>query len=229
MSVFAIGDLHLSLAANKEMDVFGGAWTNYVDKISSGFSTLCKEDVCVLCGDLSWGMTMEDASMDFAFVEKLPGQKIILKGNHDYWWTTVSKMTDFFVKAGIKTIDVLHNNCFIFGDTALCGTRGWLFDDSDGVTHNKKILAREAVRLKISLEAAGDTAEKICFFHFPPRFKDFVCTEIIDVMNMFGVKKCYYGHIHGTGHKYAVQGLVEGIEFCMVSADYVNFTPVKIF
>ena len=228
MSVFAIGDLHLSLATNKEMDIFGGAWTNYVDKILRGFSVVGEDDICVLCGDLSWGMTLEDAALDFAFVEKLPGKKIILKGNHDYWWSTISKMTDFFNKNEIKTIDVLHNNCFFYGDTAICGTRGWMFDDADGMTHNKKILAREAERLKISLEAAGDAAEKICIFHFPPRFKDFVCEEIINVMNRYGVRKCYYGHIHGTGHKYAVQGVVEGIDFCMVSADYVNFTPVRI-
>ena len=228
MSVFAIGDLHLSLTTNKEMDVFGGAWTNYVEKIQKGFSVVCEDDVCILCGDLSWGMSLEEALPDFEFVEKLPGRKIMLKGNHDYWWTTLSKMTDFFTKNGVTTIDVLHNNHFSFGETAICGTRGWMFDGSEGMTHNKKILAREAARLKISLQAAGDAAEKICFFHYPPRFKDFVCAEIIDVMNEFGVKKCYYGHIHGTGHNYAVQGIVEGIDFRMISADYINFTPVKV-
>ena len=228
MSLYAIGDLHLSLASDKPMDVFGGGWSNYMEKIRDGFSILSPDDICVLCGDTSWGMTFEECLDDFRFLNELPGKKILLKGNHDYWWVTATKMKEGFSQNSIGNIDILHNNCFFYDGAAVCGTRGWLMDTETDIEHNNKIMVREAARLRTSLVSAGDAAEKLCFFHYPPRFKNMVCNEIIAVMNEFGVKKCWYGHIHGQGHRYAVTGDVEEIYYTMVSADFVDFVPQKI-
>ena len=228
MSLYAIGDLHLSLGSDKPMDVFGGGWDNYIEKIKSGFSLLGQDDVCVLCGDTSWAMTLEESLNDFLFINELPGKKIILKGNHDYWWATVAKMKAYFTQNGIVDIDILHNNAFFIDKVAICGTRGWLTDVEYDTEHNLKIMARETARLRASLQAAGDADEKLCFFHYPPRFKDMICRDIIDAMTEFGVKKCWYGHIHSHGRHFAVQGNVDGIVYEMVSADFVDFIPQKI-
>ena len=228
MSLYVIGDLHLSLSVNKPMDVFGGGWSNYVERIKAGFSRLTADDVCVLCGDTSWGMTLEESLEDFRFISKLPGRKIVLKGNHDYWWETTTKINAFFQKNDITGIDILNNNCFNYKGVAICGTRGWLADDETDTAHNKKVMAREVVRLGLSLKAAGAAAEKLCFFHYPPRYKNTICSDIIAMMNAHGVKQCWYGHIHGQGHRFAVCGEVEGINYSMISADYINFTPQKI-
>ena len=154
MSLYTIGDLHLSLGTNKPMDVFGGRWENYVQKLSEGFSQLNDDDLTVLCGDITWGMTMEEALPDFKFIDALPGKKIILKGNHDYWWTTATKARSFFEKNDIKNIDVLHNSSFAYGEVSICGTRGWFYEESKGVEHDKKIMNREIMRLEASLKAA---------------------------------------------------------------------------
>jgi len=228
MALYAIGDLHLSLSTNKPMDKFGGNWINYVDKIKAGFQNLNSEDICVLCGDTSWGMSLEESLNDLIFIDKLPGTKIILKGNHDYWWNTAAKMKAFFDSNGISTIKILHNNCFQYEGAAICGTRGWLVDDEQSSEQNEKIMAREVQRLTASLQAAGETDVKLCFLHYPPRFKNIVCHDIISVMNEYGVKKCFYGHLHGDGHRLAVRGMAEGIEYEIVSADYVNFIPQRI-
>jgi len=228
VSLYVIGDLHLSFGTNKPMDVFGGGWVNYLEKIEAGFKLLKQEDICVLCGDISWGMNLEESLKDFLFIENLPGRKIILKGNHDYWWNTAAKMNTFFKANEIKSIDILHNNCFRYEDTALCGTRGWLADDELSAEQNKKIMAREVLRLQTSLMAAGDAKTKLCFLHYPPRFKNTVCSELISVMSEYGVTCCYYGHLHGDGHRLAIQGPVDGIVYKLISADFIDFTPLKI-
>ncbi len=227
MALYAIGDLHLSLSADKPMDVFGGRWTNYVEKLKAGFADLGPEDVCVLCGDITWGMAIADCLTDFQFIEALPGKKIILKGNHDYWWTTATKAHNFFAANNIQSIDILHNNCFFYGDVAICGTRGWFYEEETGGEHDKKILNREVMRLEASLKAAGDR-EKLCFLHYPPRYNDYVCQDIVDVLRAYSVTACYYGHIHGPGHRLAKEGKIDGIFYKMVSADYINFRPFKI-
>ena len=228
MALYAIGDLHLSLNTDKPMDKFGGGWINYLEKIETGFQKLNSEDICVLCGDISWGMSLEESREDLLFIDKLPGTKIILKGNHDYWWNTAAKMNAFFEVNNISTIKILHNNCFHYEGSAICGTRGWLADDEQSSEQNGKIMAREVQRLTASLLAAGDTDNKICFLHYPPRFKNTVCHDIITVMDKYGVVKCFYGHLHGEGHRHAVRGIVEGIEYEIVSADFVNFVPQRI-
>jgi len=227
MSLYAIGDLHLSLSVNKPMDVFGGKWENYMEKISVELSALSALDTIVLCGDITWAMSLDEALEDFRFIDAMPGRKIILKGNHDYWWSTRAKTEKFFEANGINTIEILHNNCFFYGDTAICGTRGWFYEEETHGAHDKKILNRELMRLEASLKAAGNL-EKICFLHYPPRFRKYICHEVISILDSYGVKSCYYGHIHDTGHRFAIQGDIGGISYHMVSADYINFKPVKI-
>ena len=228
MALYAIGDLHLSLRVDKPMDVFGGGWVNYVEKIKNGFQGLGRQDMCVLCGDTSWGMQLEEALDDFLLIDSLPGKKIILKGNHDYWWNTAAKMKTFFEANGINSIDILHNNSYLYDGTAICGTRGWFADEELSAEQNEKIMAREVMRLRASLQAAGNANVKLCFFHYPPRFKNTVCHDLISVMNEFGVKSCFYGHLHGEGHRLAVRGMVEGIEYEIISADYVDFIPQRV-
>ena len=227
MALYAIGDLHLSLGCDKPMDVFGGRWLNYVDKLAEGFSALASDDVTVLCGDLSWGMSLEQAREDFMFIDRLPGRKIILKGNHDYWWSTASKAMRFFEENGISTIDILHNNCFYYGDTALCGTRGWFYEEERSASHDKKIMLREIGRLETSLKAAGEKS-KIVFLHYPPKFLNYECPEILELLVKYGVSECCYGHIHGKGCPAAFQGVKNGVSFRLVSADYLMFKPIKL-
>ena len=228
MALYAIGDTHLSLASNKPMDVFGGGWTGYVDKLREGFNaTVSQGDTVVICGDVSWGMSLEEARADFAFLDALPGgRKLLLKGNHDYWWTTASKMKAFFAENGFSTLDVLHNNCHFYGETALCGTRGWFYEEDRG-EHSAKIFNRELIRLEASLKAAGER-EKLCFLHYPPLYQGYRCQEIIDLLERYSVKLCCYGHLHGGSHRLAVTGRQGAVDYRLVAADYVGFRPVCI-
>ena len=227
MSLFAIGDLHLSLDGSKSMEVFGGRWTDYQQKIERGFSLLTDEDVCVLCGDLVWGMTMEAALEDFRFISRLPGKKIILKGNHDYWWSTAAKAYRFFEENGMDNLQILNNNCYEYGDYAICGTRGWFFEEECCGEHDRKIMLREVGRLEASLKAAGER-NKLVFLHYPPIYQGYECPEILSLLEQYQVERCYYGHIHGKGHAAAFQGERNGTVFRMVSADYLDFYPLKI-
>lgn len=226
MALYAMGDTHLSLSVNKSMEVFGGAWNGYVDKLREGLSILREEDTLVLCGDISWGMSLEDTRSDFAFLESFPGRKIILKGNHDYWWNTASKMERFWQESGFSRLSVLHNNCHFYGETALCGTRGWFYEEDAG-GHNEKVFRRELIRLEASLKAAGER-EKLCFLHYPPCYQGYTCREIMDLLEQYQVKTCYYGHLHGGSCRLAVEGSVGGVEYRLVSADHLRFRPWKV-
>ena len=228
MSLYVIGDLHLSFGCDKPMDVFGGRWENYTDKLLDGFSTVRSEDMTVICGDLSWGMSMEAAKEDFLFIHRLPGKKIILKGNHDYWWTTASQAYRFFAQNGIDSIEILNNNCFFYENYAICGTRGWFYEESKSEEHDKKILARELMRLETSLKAAQDR-EKLVFLHYPPKMLNYERSELLDLMEAYGVKNCWYGHLHSGGRSLAFEGVARGIRFHLISADHVQFIPQKIF
>ncbi len=228
MSLFAIGDLHLSLNGDKPMDVFGGRWQDYTNKIKKGFEAVVSEnDVTVLCGDLTWGMDLDGAKEDFLFIDALPGKKIILKGNHDYWWSTASAAKKFFAENDISTIDILHNNFFEYGDAAICGTRGWFYEEEKGGEHDRKILARECLRLEASLKAAGDR-EKYVFLHYPPKYLGYECPEILKLLKDYDVKMCCFGHIHSKGCASAFCGELNGTAFKLVSADYLDFVPAKI-
>lgn len=227
MALYAIGDLHLSMGSDKPMDVFGERWQNHTEKLKAGFAALNDDDVCVLCGDLSWAMGLDASAADFRFINELPGKKIVLKGNHDYWWSTASAAKRMFERNGIDTIDILYNNAFTYGDYALCGTRGWFFEEETGGEHDKKIMRREIMRLEASLKAAGDR-KKLAFLHYPPIFLRYRCQEILDLLREYEVSLCCYGHIHGKSCAAAFNGLREGTEFRLVSADFVNFSPVKL-
>ena len=228
MALYAIGDFHLSLGTDKPMDIFGQKWENHAEKLKSSFSTLSDEDVTVICGDLSWGMDFSEAREDFLFIDRLPGKKIILKGNHDYWWSTATKAKSFFMENGISTIDILNNNCFFYGeDKAICGTRGWFYEEETGSAHDKKIMDRELLRLEASLMAAGDRA-KYVFLHYPPKYGIYVCNEILDLFDKYGVLMCCAGHIHGKSLQNRFEGRYRGVEHRLVSADYLNFSPIRV-
>ena len=156
MALYAIGDLHLSMSSDKPMDVFGARWENHIEKLREGFSALTEDDVCVLCGDLSWGMSIDDCLDDFRFIASLPGKKIVLKGNHDYWWTTRAKAERFFAENGIEGIEILNNNCVMYDEkTAICGTRGWFYEEETGAAHDQKIMEREIGRLETSRKSSA--------------------------------------------------------------------------
>lgn len=226
MALYAIGDTHLSLNSNKSMEVFGPGWEDYVERLRTGFACVQPEDTVVLCGDLSWGMSLEESREDFAFLNALPGKKLLLKGNHDYWWTTASKMNAFFAENGFDTLSILHNNCALYGELALCGTRGWFYEEERG-EHSQKIFDRELIRLEASLKAAGER-DKLCFFHYPPMCVGFRCDPIIELMNAYGVTTCCYGHLHGASHRFAVAGKHGEIDYKFVAADFLGFQPEKI-
>lgn len=227
MALYAIGDLHLCLGADKPMDIFGGAWVGYMDKLREGLSVIGPEDTTVLLGDVSWALGLEAAAADFAFVNEIPGRKILLKGNHDYWWSTASKFQKFCEAHGFTDMELLHNNCLFYEDVALCGSRGWFFEEDNAGTHNEKVYNRELIRLETSLKAAGER-EKLCFLHYPPLYRGYRCPEILQLLSDYGVRRCFYGHLHGPSHRLAVEGEENGTEFRLVSADYVNFTPRRI-
>ena len=227
MALYTIGDLHLSLGKDKPMDIFGENWKNHAEKLRDGFSALRSDDVCVICGDISWAMSMEAAREDFLFINSLPGQKVILKGNHDFWWSTENKARTFFQENGIDTIKILNNNFIEYKGLALCGTRGWLLEEEENAAHDIKIMRREAMRLETSLKAAGDR-EKLVFMHYPPLFMKNSCPEILALLERYGVKLCCYGHIHGKHCSLAFNGTRGGTEFKLVSADFVNFTPIML-
>lgn len=226
MALYAMGDTHLSLGSQKPMDVFGGAWQGYLEKLEQGISVLRAEDVLVVAGDVSWGMSLEESERDFAWLDALPGKKLLLKGNHDYWWNTAAKMERFFQEKGFSSLGILHNNCFFYGDVALCGTRGWFYEE-EKPGQDQKVFRRELIRLEASLKAAGQ-AEKLCFLHYPPFYEGYCCQPILDLLEQYGVKRCFYGHLHGASHRLAIQGMRGGVEYRLISADYLNFCPEKI-
>ena len=227
MALYVIGDTHLSLGCDKSMDVFGGRWENYVEKLRNGFAALGPEDVTVLCGDISWGMDLEQSREDFRFLHGLPGRKILVKGNHDYWWCTAARMYRFFGQEGFDSLDILNNNCYFYGDKAICGTRGWFYEESRGEEHDRKILNRELLRLEASLKAAGER-EKLVFLHYPPKLVHYECPEILDLLSAYQVRRCWYGHLHAGGRAAAWEGACRGIRFELVSADHLLFIPKKI-
>ena len=226
MALYAIGDLHLSLTADKSMEVFGPAWENYMDRIGESLSALTAEDTLVLAGDTSWGIDLAEAEADFRFLEQFPCKKLLVKGNHDYWWSTVSKMSAFFAEKGFTTFDFLHNNCRAYGDYALCGTRGWFLEEEQK-PHNAKVLNREVMRLETSLKAAGEKPI-LCFLHYPPLYQGYECPEILNLLAKYRVQQCCYGHLHGPVIRRRVEGQQGETAFSLISGDYLGFVPKKI-
>ncbi len=227
MALYAIGDLHLCLGAPKPMDIFGGAWVGYMDKLKEGMGIITEADTTVLLGDLSWALDLPSAKADFAWINDIPGKKIILKGNHDYWWSTAAKFHKFCAENGFTDMELLNNNCFQYGDWAICGTRGWFFEEERSGQHDEKVFKRELIRLEASLKAAGER-NKLVFLHYPPRYKGYECTEILELLQKYGVRRCYYGHLHGASHRLAMEGLWDGIEYRLVAADHIGFQPLTV-
>ena len=227
MALYALGDLHLAYGADKPMDIFGGRWEGYLDKLSQSLSVLQEGDTLVVPGDFSWALELQQAKADFDFLDRYPGRKLFVKGNHDYWWPTASKFAKFCEENGYENMHLLHNNCYVYEQIALCGTRGWFYEEEQGGTHDEKVFRRELIRLEASLQAAGER-EKYCFLHYPPRYKGYTCPEILELLQKYGVTRCYYGHLHGDSHKLALEGDYAGTRFSLVASDYVNFKPVLI-
>ncbi len=227
MSLFALADTHLSLGSDKPMDVFSG-WSNYVARLEDNWRQLItQEDTVAIAGDISWGMSMEQAKADFAFLQSLPGQKLLFKGNHDYWWMTRRKMDLFLEENGFNTLRIVHNSAEVVGDYAVCGTRGWFFDaEADA---DRKVLLREVGRLNTSIDAAVKTGkEPVVFLHYPPVCGDQVCSELMDVLIRRQIRLCYYGHLHGPQARKTPVRIVDGVRLQLVSCDAIGFMPVLV-
>ncbi len=225
MSLFTVSDLHLSLSADKPMDVFYG-WNNYVERLEANWRRIISDgDTVVIPGDISWGLKLEDTEADLKFIDALPGRKILLKGNHDLWWSTMKKLEAYKEKIGLKSIEFLFNNCIEAEGKGICGSRGWFFDRPEA---EKKIILREAGRLEASISAAvGCGLEPVVFLHYSPVYENSKCDEILDVLKKYGIKTVYHGHIHGSGLHRAVPEC-DGITFKLVSCDCMDFTPYRI-
>lgn len=234
MSIYTIGDLHLSFRENKPMDIFGENWANHEQKIKEDWLKKVKEeDLVVLPGDFSWATYLKDTDLDFEYINNLPGKKLLLKGNHDYWWTTLNKLRTFVEEEKFSNIDFIYNNAYEFENKIIVGTRGWSFGESE---EDKKIAKREAMRLELSINEGkklyGEEKEVMAFMHYPPIINSHIAknepSDYVRVMQKYGIKKCFYGHLHSTSIQEAVDGNYFGIEFKLVSADGVDFKLVKI-
>ncbi len=226
LSVYVIGDLHLSLGKQKPMDIFPG-WENHTQRLENNWKRLVnKEDTVIVPGDISWGMNLDEALPDFQFIESLPGQKIILKGNHDYWWQTYKKLEEFIERNNFKTIKFLFNNSFEVENFNICGTRGWIFES--GEEHDDLIIHREAGRLKMSLDRRKGQGETLVFLHYPAIYFDQKNTEILRILKDYGIKRVFYGHLHGKTINYAFNGIYNGTVHKLISADAIEFCPYFI-
>lgn len=235
MSIYAIGDLHLSFNTDKPMNIFGEKWNNYEEKLKVDWLKKVKEDdLVLLLGDFSWSMKLEDTYKDFEYLNNLPGKKILLKGNHDYWWNTVKKMNEFIKNNEFNNIEFLYNNSYFFDNYIICGTRGWNISNDE---EDKRLFERELSRLELSLndgiQKYGEDKEIIVCMHYPPitsyNILEYdINLKMINLLEKYNVKKCIYGHLHGTSHKDAIEGNISEIEFKLVSSDYLNFELYKV-
>lgn len=234
MAIFVIADLHLSFKNPKPMNIFGDNWENHEQKIKQDWlSKVTDNDVVILPGDFSWAMTLEDAYLDFKYLNELPGKKLLLKGNHDYWWTTLTKMRVYLQQHHFTTIDFIYNNSYCYEDIILTGSRGWTLNDLEGTG---KILNRELGRLELSLQEGrniyGEEKELIVFMHYPPITHSAMLNKLelkfVELMKQYGVKRCFYGHLHSRSHKDAIEGIVDGIDFKLISGDYLDFHLMEI-
>ncbi len=234
MAIYAIADLHLSFSEDKPMDIFGDNWENHAEKIKENWIKQVKEeDYVILPGDFSWEMYLNNTKLDFQYLNSLPGTKILLKGNHDYWWTTLTKMNEFIKENGFKNIYFLYNNSYLVEDKIIVGTRGWNILDTE---NDSKMIKRENARLELSIQDGlkkyGSDKEIIVFMHYPPINKSDLMggekTEFVKTFQKYNIHRCFYGHLHGLSHKEAIEGLVNGIEYKLISADYLNFNLIKL-
>ncbi len=231
MAIFAISDMHLSLNGDKPMEVFGSRWDNYVQKMEYNWNRIVRdEDLVIIPGDISWAMYLQDTLYDLRFLNSLKGQKILIRGNHDYWWSTLSKMEKFVSENKLDTIKFLKNTAFMWGKTAICGTRGWNIAKSNSSTEDVKIYERERQRLLLSLEDAARIEHNkiIVALHYPPYEKNQVGDGFMDILMNYNVSDCIFGHLHGASHNVAPIGIENNIRLRLVSCDYTGFTPILI-
>ena len=235
MSIYSIGDLHLSFAKPKPMNIFGDNWEKHEEKIKENWCNKVKEDdIVILPGDFSWAMNYEEVKPDFAFLNKLPGRKILIKGNHDYWWNTITSMNNFLKDNNFENIEFIMNTAILCENVIIAGTRGWTFGETD---NSEKIIERELRRLessiKYGIEKYGEDKEIICAVHYPPITKMMIehgkNSPVLELLNKYNVKKCIYGHLHGNSHSEAIEGMVQGIELKLVSSDYLDFKLYKLY
>lgn len=230
MAIYTIADLHLSFNTNKPMDIFGQNWQNYEEKVKQDWQkNVTENDIIILPGDFSWAMYLEETEKDFKFINDLPGKKILLKGNHDYWWSTVTSMKKYLKEKGFTNIDFLYNNSYEFENKIIVGTRGWSISEEQ---EDIRLTKREADRLELSIKDGiakyGENKEIIAFMHYPPITKNYINTDYIKIMKKYNIKKCFYGHLHGSSIQDAIEGMIDGIQFKLVSSDGLNFKLLKI-
>ncbi len=233
MSIYAIGDLHLSFETNKPMNIFGENWEHYEEKLKILWDeTIKDDDVVLIPGDFSWATYLKDTLQDFDYLNKLKGKKVLIKGNHDYWWTTLKQMREFLNENNFKNIDLIFNSSYECDDALIVGTRGWSFNETD---NSNKMLKRELSRLELSIkDAKQKNSDKkiICMMHYPPITQNMIegkeKSEYLEILKKYGISDCIYGHLHGNSHTEAVEGNVEGINLKLVSSDYLKFKPMKI-
>ncbi len=233
MSIYAIGDLHLSFGKNKPMNIFGEKWENYEEKLEKNWNEIVKdEDVVLLPGDFSWATYLKDTIQDFEYLNKLKGKKILLKGNHDYWWTTLKSMREFLKENNFSNIDFIFNSSFECDEAMIVGTRGWSLNETE---NSEKMLKREVSRLELSIKNAiekNNNKKIICMMHYPPITRNMIEmkqeSEYLNIMKKFNIKDCIYGHLHAKSYNDSIEGLVDGINLRLVSSDYLEFKPVKI-
>lgn len=227
MALYAISDLHLALSVDKPMDIFGPKWEKHDEKIYENWvQKISSEDTILIPGDISWSMTGEESTTDLDWIDSLPGKKIISKGNHDYWWSSISKLNKLY-----DNTKFLQNNFYSYKDIAICGTRGWSCPLEFKFTeHDEKIYKRELIRLRLSLDTAVKAGFKrfIIMLHYPPTVEPYQETEFTKVFKEYGVEKVIYGHIHGPKLAKALNGTYDGTQYIMASADFIDFNPILI-
>ncbi len=228
MALFVISDLHLSISSDKPMNVFGEHWQDHHMKIENNWKeNVQEEDTILIPGDISWAMTLEHAKEDLEWINKLPGRKILLKGNHDYWWSSINKLNSMYHK-----MDFLQNNYYLYEDIAICGTRGWICPNDNKFTeHDIKIYDREINRLKLSLDQAVKNNHSSIFVitHYPPTNDQKEPSEFTKLYEFYGVKKVFYGHLHGEeSFKVGLMGNINGVNYYLTSCDYIDFKPLRI-
>lgn len=228
MALFAISDLHLDLKGNKPMDVFGSNWYKHDEKLKSNWEDRVKcEDTVLIAGDISWSINMEDGMQDLEWIHNLPGKKIMIRGNHDYWWSSITKLNGLY-----DDMKFIQNNFFLYDDYAICGTRGWVLPGTDNFSeHDQKIYNREIIRLKLSLESAKKQGinKFICMIHYPPVNEKLIESGFTQIFKEYGVEKVIYGHLHGSlSTSKAFNGELNNIEYILTSSDFLEFDPIKI-
>ena len=230
MAIYVIGDLHLSFSTNKPMDIFGRNWQNYEEKVKKDWLLKVKpEDTVILPGDFSWAMYLDETEKDFEFINNLPGKKILLKGNHDYWWTTLTSMRKYIKEENFENIDFLYNNSYEIENKIIAGTKGWnISEEQEDIRLTKREVARLELSIKSGIEQYGTEKEIIAFMHYPPITKNNLNTEYIKILKKYNIKRCFYGHLHASAIQDAIEGNIDGIEFKLVSADGLDFKILKI-